>query len=514
MSYGRVERPLARAELAARPVPEQDARPDHRVEHDVVLAHEIQVARVGVLPPVAPGLGRPAVHGPLDGRRQVADDRVEPDIDSLVVALRVFGRHRDRHAPIEVAGDRPRLQILEQPEREVPDVRAPMTLPLDPLGQLLRERRKVEEEVARFPEDRRRPVDLRARVDQVDRIELVPAVVALVTAGVLEPADRARPFDVAVGERVTGGGRERAHRRLLDDVAVLVDGPEQVLDHAVVVLRRRPREQVVRQTEVVQVLADEAAVPIGGLTRGQTLAIGRDHDRRAVLVGAADHQHVVAPQPVIPGRDVRRNAEAGDMPQMPRATRVGPRDGDENALLSTVREGVPPGRARSRTSYGGAVGRTDAGRPAAGDADRRRRAPRVRSRPRRAGSAASASSDPAALPRPASRVASRRRSGPGQQDVSAAPAQVSGAPRKVERASSAHERLALGTASAEHAEPALSGTAASASGSQAHALSRAAASPRIVADTRFRRGRMPAPRGGARRTGLTRRHRRSRSLHR
>jgi hypothetical protein len=32
-------------------------------------------------------------------------------------------------------------------------------------------------------------------------------------------------------------------------------------------------------------------------------------------------------------------------------------------------------------------------------------------------------------------------------------------------------------------------------------------------NTRFRRGRMPAPRGGARRTGLTRRHRRSRRLH-
>ena len=311
--------------------------------------------------------------------------------------------------------------------------------------------------MTRFPEDRRRPVDLRPRIDQVDRIELVPAVVALVPAGELEPADRARPLDVAVGERVAGGGRERAHRRLLDDVAVLVDGPEQVLDHPVVVLRRRPREQVVRQTEVVQVLADEAAVPIGGLTRGQTLAIGRDHDRRAVLVGAADHQNLVAPQPVIPGGDVRRNAEAGDMPQMPRATRVGPRDGDENALLSTVREVVPPGRARSRTSYGGAIGRTDPGRSVAGDADQRSPARRVRRRPRRAGSAASASSDPAATPRPVSRVAPRRRVRPQLEP----PPLVSAAPRKVEGAGSAHERLARGTARAEHAEPAPGGTAAS-----------------------------------------------------
>src|SRR5262245_9385649 len=49
------------------------------------------------------------------------------------------------------------------------------------------------------------------------------------------------------------------------------------------------------------------------------------------------------------------------MPQMPGATRVGPRDGDEGPLLSTIREGVPPGRAGLRTSYGEATRPTGAG---------------------------------------------------------------------------------------------------------------------------------------------------------
>ena len=311
------------------------------------------MARLGVLPPVPPGVGRAAVHSPLDRRREVADDRVEPDVDPLVVPTRVLLGHGDRNAPVEVAGDRPRLDVLEQPEREVPHVRAPVPLPFDPLGQLLRERRKVEEQMVRLLEDRRRAVDLRPRVDQVDRVELVPAVVALVAPGRLEPADRARALDVAVRERMAGRGGERSHRRLLEDVALLVERPEQVLDDPVVVGRRRAREQVVGEPEVEQVLPDEAAVAVGGLTRRQPLLIGGDHDRRSVLVRSADHEDGVAAQPVIPGRDVRRDAEAGDMAEMPRAARVGPGDGDENALWGTVREGDPPGRARTATSYGG-----------------------------------------------------------------------------------------------------------------------------------------------------------------
>ena len=217
--------------------------------------------------------------------------------------------------------------------------------------------------MVRLLEDRRRPVDLRPRVDQIDRVELVPAVVALVAAGRLEPADRAGALDVAVRERMTGRGGERSHRRLLEDVALLVERAKHVLDDPVVVGRRRACEQVVREPEVEQVFPDEAAVAVGSLTRRQPLLIGGDHDRRSVLVCSADHEDGVAAQPVIPGCDVRRDAEPGDMPEMPRAARVGPGDGDENALWGAVREGDPPERARTATSYGGAEARPDAAEP-------------------------------------------------------------------------------------------------------------------------------------------------------
>ena len=78
----------AASELTAGAVAEQHARPDHRVEDDVVLPHEVRVLGGGVLPPLAPRLGIAAVLGPFDRGGEVADDGVEPHVDPLVVAAR------------------------------------------------------------------------------------------------------------------------------------------------------------------------------------------------------------------------------------------------------------------------------------------------------------------------------------------------------------------------------------------------------------------------------------------
>ena len=204
--------------------------------------------------------------------------RVEPDIDPLVRQLVVAG-DGDRDTPVEVAGDRPRLQLLDKVEREPSHVRSPVLLALDPRSQLLLERRQVQEEVLRQSEHRRRPVDRRAWLDQVSGIELVPAVVALITASALVPADWAGAFDVAVRERMPRRGRERAERLLLDDVAILEEGSERILRDAVVVLRRRPREEGRTRPEGEKILSNQAVEPFGGLTRRLAQGVGRDHDR-------------------------------------------------------------------------------------------------------------------------------------------------------------------------------------------------------------------------------------------
>ena len=117
---------LAGAELAAGAVAEQHRGPDHGVEDDVVLAHEVVVARVRVLPPLPPRVRRAAVVRPLDARGEVADHGVEPDVDPLRVLRIAVDRHG--HAPVDVARHRARLQLAHEPEREVLDVRPPAFL--------------------------------------------------------------------------------------------------------------------------------------------------------------------------------------------------------------------------------------------------------------------------------------------------------------------------------------------------------------------------------------------------
>src|SRR5216117_1075949 len=73
----------------------------------------------------------------------------------------------------------------------------------------------------RFPRDRRRAVDLALGIDELKRIHQVRAVVALVPPGLREPADRAGPLDVAIGEEMVSRRAERrGHHRLVDVASV------------------------------------------------------------------------------------------------------------------------------------------------------------------------------------------------------------------------------------------------------------------------------------------------------
>src|SRR5262249_39730601 len=160
------------------PVAKEHARPDHRVEDDVVLPHEVRVLGFGVLPPVAPRIRRPPVRRPLDRGREVPDNSIEPDVDPLVRARLVAGNGY-RHAPVEVPRDGSLLQLADEVQGETSDVLTPAVLALDPLRELVLERGKVEEEVLRSLEHRGRSVDPRPRIDEIRGIQLVPAVVAL-----------------------------------------------------------------------------------------------------------------------------------------------------------------------------------------------------------------------------------------------------------------------------------------------------------------------------------------------
>ena len=313
-------------------VAEQHGRPDLGVEDDVVLAHEVVRLGVRVVPPGPPGVRVAAAARPLDRRGQVADHRVEPDVDPLVRPVPP-AVERNRNAPVQVPGDGPRLQVIEQVEGELEHVRAPLArLGLQPAAEHLGERGQVEEVVLGLDEDRRLAVDLRPGVDQVGRVELVAAVVALVAARARVPADRAGALDVAVGQRAAGGRRDRAQRDLREDVAVLEQAEEDLLGDRVVVARGGPGEQVVGHAQAGQVVDDDPVVPVGQRPGRYALGVGLHLDRRAVLVGAAHHQHPVSRHPLVPAEHVAGQREAGDVTDVTGAVRVRPgRSGQDGA---------------------------------------------------------------------------------------------------------------------------------------------------------------------------------------
>ncbi len=175
-----------------------------------------------------------------------------------------------------------------------------------------------------FDELRLLPVDARHRIDQVGRIELVAAVVALVAARAVVTADRAGALDVAVGQRAAGGRADRAGGGLRHDVAVAVQRQEDLLNDLVVVARSGAGEQVVGQAEALQVLGDHPVVLVRELAGGQALLLGLHRDRGAVLVGAGHHEHLIARHSLVAREDVRGHTEAGYVADVPRAVRIGP----------------------------------------------------------------------------------------------------------------------------------------------------------------------------------------------
>ena len=86
-------------------------------------------------------------------------------------------------------------------------------------------------------------------------------------------------------------------RRLLQDVAVVEDPPEQLLRDGVVVARGRPREQVVGQAQALQVLGDDPVVAVGELPRADAFAVGLDEDRRLALTHCVLVHHGAAGAP-------------------------------------------------------------------------------------------------------------------------------------------------------------------------------------------------------------------------
>src|SRR5574341_956503 len=70
---------------------------------------------ISLWPVVAPRLRLADIFGPFHRRSEVTHHRLEPDVQALL--LPAIQRHRD--SPVDVAGDRPALQIVNHTPRKV-----------------------------------------------------------------------------------------------------------------------------------------------------------------------------------------------------------------------------------------------------------------------------------------------------------------------------------------------------------------------------------------------------------
>jgi hypothetical protein len=180
------------------------------VERHVVLAHELDIAHIpGALvgaPPALPGIRIEALRlGPFGAAGDVFDGRVEPDIEDLAFhprPVRVALPHRN--APVEVAGDAAVLQpvaVMQPFPGDRGGQHRPAGLPVDPRIEPLLHRRLAQVQVLRLAHLQIGGArDRAARVDQVGRVKLLGAVLALVAARMRIAAIRAGPLDIAVGQ--------------------------------------------------------------------------------------------------------------------------------------------------------------------------------------------------------------------------------------------------------------------------------------------------------------------------
>jgi len=202
--------------------------------------------------------------------------------------------------------------------------------------QLRAEGGQVEEEVLSLLELDRGIAAALVRVDQVDRVQLVATVVALIAARVGEAADRAFAFDVSIRQRPPADRVESAHLRLLDQVALLVKLEEQVLRDLVMVGGRRAREDVVGHPQAAQVLDDQGAVLVDELPRRDALLVRLVRDRSAVLISTTRHQHARTAQPLEAREHVGGHGKARHMTDVARAVGIRPRRRDKDSSAARL----------------------------------------------------------------------------------------------------------------------------------------------------------------------------------
>ncbi len=172
----------------------------------------------------------------------------------------------------------------------------------------------------------------RARLDQVDGIEHARAVLALVAARALIAAMRTSADDVAVGQKPPIRRGVRLLGRAHVEQAVLPQRTREMVRQFAVLLRRGASEMIPRQSEAVAQILLHLMPLVAIVAHGDAVFRRGELYGRAVFVGGADRQRLVAARPAKARENVRRQHRADEISQMLDAVDALGGAGDENAF--------------------------------------------------------------------------------------------------------------------------------------------------------------------------------------
>ena len=286
----------------------QYRREHNAVEHDVVLADEVDEFGLGVFPIFLP-IGRK-----LLGERYIANRRVKPNIKHFAFcALHGYG-----DAPIKVAAHGSRLQSLVEPTLALSiDIDFPILVVLEnPFFEelLIIVQRHIP--MRGLFQDGLAAGDCRFRLNEFGGVERRAALLALVTVCVGIAAMRTRAGNVAVGEELLCLFVVILFGGLLHKLAIVVEFLENLLRSLGVYVARCARVDVETDSEILKCLFVEGVVLVDDVLGCNAVLASLHHNGDTVFVGTTDVDYIAVAEPLIPHINIRRDIHTRHMANM------------------------------------------------------------------------------------------------------------------------------------------------------------------------------------------------------
>ncbi len=315
----------------------EHGRKDYRVERHIVLADKMNHPGSLVFPPRFPyGLVADGIQAPLPCIGYIADGRVKPHIDTFSDGVLVL--HGDGNAPIRIAGNASRPQVIDPPVGDTFHVGAPLGMAVQPFLQARRKPGQIKKPMAGLFQNGRGIIagNICPWRHQFLGCVLGAARLALVAVRIGIPAFGAGSLDIPVRQKTLQFRGIPEFHGFRVYVTLFVQFTEELLR---CVHMQRPGGtaiDIIGNSKVFKRLGVRRMITVDDFPGSDAFFQGRECNRHAVFIGAPDIQDLVAPQPAVPHIDIRRQIGARNMAQMDIAIGIRKRTGYEGAFEHVI----------------------------------------------------------------------------------------------------------------------------------------------------------------------------------